>query len=91
MIIKSTKGRYYVNGPFAHVHKNVDIFNSNVYCHYLIRRGLDDYSDALDFLAEARELGDEELIIEAEKDLAHIDNAFKKACMVIQYFDEITA
>tara|TARA_R100001594_G_scaffold52890_1_gene86479 strand:- start:216 stop:491 length:276 start_codon:yes stop_codon:yes gene_type:complete len=91
MIIKTTKGRYYVNGPFAEVHKNIDTFNSNVYCYYLIRRGLDDYADAEQFLEEARQLEDEELIIEAEKDLAHIDNAFKKACMIIQHFDDILA
>jgi hypothetical protein len=91
MIIKAKKGRYYVNGPFAEVHKNIDTFNSNVYCYYLIRRGLEDYADAERFLAEANEMEDDELIIEAQKDLAHIENAIKKACMIIQHFDEINA
>jgi|TARA_R100001594_G_C3840769_1_gene215809 hypothetical protein len=91
MIIKTTKGRYYVNGPFAQVHKNLDIFNSNVYCHYLIQQGLTDQAEAEQFLAEAEALGDEEIIIEAQKDLAHIDNAFKKACMIIQHFDKVTS
>ena len=31
MIIRTNGGAYYLNGLFAEVHKNLDIFNSNIY------------------------------------------------------------
>ena len=57
MIIKTSKGAYYVNGLFAEVHKNLDIFNSNIYFSYLMVRSLMDEVDAHQFHKEAVDLG----------------------------------
>tara|TARA_Y100000593_G_scaffold17051_2_gene34071 strand:+ start:6174 stop:6449 length:276 start_codon:yes stop_codon:yes gene_type:complete len=91
MVIRVKGGSYYVNGPFAQVHKNMDIFNSNIYFSYLMTRTLMDEVDAQQFYAEAIEMGDEDIIKEAEKDMAHLENAFKKACLLMTHFDGISA
>ena len=88
MIIRAKGGAYYVNGPFAEVHKNLDVFNCNVYFAYLMLRALMDEVDAQQFYVEAKELGDTAIIIEAEKDLAHVENAFRKACLVIGHYED---
>jgi len=69
----------------------MDLFNSNIYFSHLLTRALMDEVDCQQFYAEALELGDEEIIIEAEKDLAHLQNAFKKACLMLAHFDDISA
>ena len=91
MIIRTDSGAYYLNGLFAEVHKNLDIFNSNIYFSYLMVRSLMDEVDAQQFHKEAVELGDEEILVEAEKDLAHIERSFHKACLLMTHFDGFEA
>ena len=83
----------YINKtPLIKANKFIDdTFNSNIYFSYLMTRTLMDEVDAQQFYAEALDMGDEEIIIEAEKDLAHLENAFKKACLLMTHFDDISA
>ena len=89
MIIRTNGGAYYLTGLFAKAHKNLDIFNSNIYFSYLMVRSLMDEIDAQQFHKEAVALGDEDILREAEKDLAHIERSFQKACLLMTHFDGI--
>ena len=81
----------FTTGPFADASDRLLDFSANIYFSYLIVRSLMDEVDAQKFHAEAVELGDEDIIVEAEKDLAHLDNALKRACLLMTHFDGIDA